>query len=115
MERFTLEDFNEACKQMDYVSHYREPYITMSFQQKIRLDTYAKAWAIKVKFFWTETKRAYDYCEITPYNKGFLWKIRCFYDGHYDVYFGTVKKCYATTIQDALNFINKRLPNTLNT
>lgn len=106
MTGFKLEDFNELFRQMDQSRPSRFT-ILMGLKEKIRADTYFRLIGIKMKLYWTDTRRAYDYAEITPYNKGSLWKIRCFAQGHYHVYYGTVKKSYCTTIQDAINFINK--------
>jgi hypothetical protein len=87
----------------------KEMVLYMSLKSKIDLDTAVAFlyFGIKIRKFYTDTKRAYDYTEITPYNKGNLWKIRCFYQGYYHVYYGTFKKAYCTTIQDAINFILK--------
>lgn len=106
MSGFKLEDFNELFRQMDR-PHPQRFTIPMGLKNKIIWDTTFALREIKGRFFWTDTRRAYDYAEITPYSKGSLWKIRCFPQGHYHVYYGTVKKVYCTTIQDAINFINK--------
>lgn len=103
-DRFTIENFQEMFRQSDCT--FRNPIICMSLKTKIWWDVFMLLPA-KTKFFWTDTRRAYNYAELTPYNKGNLWKIRCFSNGHFDVYFGTVKKAYCTTIQDALKLISK--------
>lgn len=105
MRGFKLEDFNELCRHMDR-SRPSRCAIPVGLKAKIRLNTYCMLAGIKLKIYWTDTRRAYDYAEITPYNKGSLWKVRCFAQGHYHVYYGTVKKAYCTTIQEVINFIN---------
>ena len=105
MSEFTIGDFHELFRRMDHTPPKRHPLV-MGFKQAIMYNTSLRLVGVKMKCFWTDTRRAYDYAEITPYNKGNLWKIRCFYDGHYDVYHGTIKKAYCTTIQDVINFIN---------
>lgn len=55
--------------------------------------------------WFTDTSKAIDWIEITPYNKGNLWKIRCLFNKTFHVYYGTVRTVYCTTLQDALSFI----------
>jgi hypothetical protein len=59
--------------------------------------------------FFTDTKAARGkYVEFTPYNKGNLWKLRYFYNGHFRVFFGTKEIAYCTTLKDCLPFIQPK-------
>lgn len=90
-------------------SRPKRPFtIYMSLKGKIAWDVYFQLRSMNIRVFWTDTKTALEYAEITPINKGNLWKIRCFCNGHYDVYYGTIKKAYCTTIQDTLKFIQQQ-------
>lgn len=83
----------------------------MGFESKMLYDLHFEMLFHKLmfKFFITTTKIAIGYIELTPFNKGNLWKIRKFY-GYYHVYYGTKKICYCSTILSVYKIVNK-LPN----
>lgn len=104
---FTISMFNDLVKKMDK-DRPSEIRIPVSMHTMITLDISCVIAFHKIKgrFFHTETRKAYDYIELTPYNKGNLWKIRCFHH-HFRVYYGTQNRAYCTTLQDCLKLIPK--------
>lgn len=106
--RITLKEMGEWMTRLHHEHRQQRRHILMSVKSKIIFDSYFMLRETKIKFFWTDTPKAIDHAELTPYNKGNLWKIRCFYDGSCRVYYGTIKKAWCTTIIDAINFINKQ-------
>lgn len=101
-----MEEFENWVTRL-HQSRSPEIRILMSIKQMIRFNVYNVLAVKKINFFWTDTPKAFDYAELTPYNKGCLWKIRIFLDDHCAVYYGTVKKAWCTTIHDAIKFIPK--------
>lgn len=54
-------------------------------------------------FYSTSTPKALGkYREYTPFNKGNLWKIRYYFNGHFKVFYGTKEKAYCTSLSDCL-------------
>lgn len=107
----TIKELNEWFIELD--RQYRPPkelIIPMGMQQKIMWDVSCMKEFHKIpgRMFYTDTKKAHDYIEITPYNKGNLWKIRCFFN-YFHIYHGTIRKAYCSTFIDAINFIPKPL------
>lgn len=104
---FTLKMFNDMAVEWDKCRP--KPFSPpVSLQTSIRLDVQVELQVHEIdgRFFFTETRQAHDYIELTPYNKGNIWKIRCFKHS-FHVYFGTTIKAYCTTIRDAIRFITK--------
>lgn len=48
------------------------------------------------------------YLEFTPYNKGNLFKLRYYPEGHFKVFYGTKEIAYCTTLKDCLPFIQPK-------
>lgn len=48
------------------------------------------------------------YREYTIHNKGSLWKIRLYLEGHFKVFYGTQEKAYCTTLKDCINIITTK-------
>jgi len=104
-EPLTIGGLNELCKAM--ISHPRpEVKITISFQQHLYM-LFMFGDIGKIMWFYTSTKRAYEYAEFTPFNKGCLYKVRQ-YGAYLKVYYGTKEIAHCTTPKDAYNFIIQR-------
>lgn len=108
-ERFTIEMFNELCRS-EGAKPIRKWTIPISFQEKLWHDfMFSDVMSRqKIKWFYTSTKKAFDYAEFTPFNKGCLFKIRR-YSTHFKVFFGTKELCYSTSLADCLKVIENRM------
>lgn len=85
--------------------------ILMGVQKKLDWD-FIFEWSLgdttrKIKFWDTTTKKAIDYREYTPFNKGGLWKVRKFFK-FFHVYYGTQKMAYCTSLNSCLDFITNK-------
>ena len=76
----------------------KDYYMYMGFKSKLIYDFSFESilYGCDFRYFFTDTKIAIDYVEITPFNKGCLIKVRI-YKGYYNIYLGTKKISYCST------------------
>lgn len=108
---FTIADFKEIVTTLDS-QRFKEYSIPMSFEQRFRFELYVEMTTLDLKFRYFETtstprNKTNQYIEITPFSKGGLYKIRCFFSKKYDLYYGTRKICYCSDFRSAMGEINR--------
>lgn len=83
--------------------------LLMGLEQKMVFDFMFMMQHEKLHGFITNRRSLNSkYIEFTPYNKGNLWKLRYFYEGHFKVFYGTKETAYCTTLKDCLSIIQPK-------